>query len=363
MARTEAVRQFLEERGAEFDDSGRVAHFGDPDDEYQRIADGGLGLVDRGQRDTLVVHGPDAVPWLQGLVTNDLHELVEEGSGQRNAVINKTGRFVSDMRVLHIPELLVIDLEPGVLSGGLYSHLRGQIIREEVELTDRSEHAARIGVYGTAAATTLDSFADWSHPIAELGPFDGTWARRGGVDLIVQRMIWNELPGFELLFGADAAVDVHQQLEEHAGEVTWFGSNLFETLRIEAGVPRFGVELDDKVIPLEAGFDDAISFEKGCYLGQEIIARLDTRGTPAKLLRRIVLESDEPPQPTASIYAPGKEDGRSIGTLKSVVFSPKLGAAVGLGFVKRNHNDVGETVIVDGIEGTLKPLVDMTGLD
>lgn len=368
MGRTEQTRQLLEDRGAvwtEEDDREIVEDFGDPEREYRAVAHEGLGLIERGERDTLVVQGPEAVPWLQGLVTNDLHELADEGSGQRNAVTDKTGRFISDMRILHIPELLVVDLEAGTLDDGLWSHLKSQIILEDVELDKRSDQTARIGVYGEGAASVLKDLADWRHGLTDLSAFDGSWARWQGTDLIAQRMVWSEIPGFELTCGVGVAPRLIEALEDEAGEPEWFGRRTFETLRIESGVPRLGVELDDSVIPLEAGFYDAISFDKGCYLGQEIIARLDTRGTPAKKLRRVVLDSSDPedvPEVGAEIF-PDRDSDRSAGEIESAVWSPRLEAPVGLAFVKRNHNDVGTAVVVDEVDARLEDILDFDQFD
>ena len=364
MGRSKAAEEELNRRGAQWTtigDAKVVDHYGDPAAEYQAVVDGGLGLIERGERQTLVVHGEDAVPWLQGLVTSDLHDLIDEGNGQRSAVVNTTGRFVGEARLLHLPELLVADLEPGTLEGGLLSHLRGQIIREKVTLTDRSDTTWRLGIYGHKAAQILSNLADWEHDISDRPPFFGTWARWNFIDLIVQRVVWSDIPGFELSCAIEDATDVLEGLEEVAGEITLFGHQTFETLRIEAGVPRFGVELHDKVIPLEAYFDDAISFEKGCYLGQEIIARLDTLGTPAKMLRRLVIDGDEIPEPSTELY-PIDGGKRAVGTVESAVRSPKFDAPVALAFVKRGHNEVGKSVQVgeNGVEARLESVLEMT---
>jgi len=365
LSRTEETKQLLDERGARWTQRGGTAvvdDFGEPEAEYQSMVAGDLGLIERGERETLVISGPEAIPWLQGLVTNDLHDLVEPGSGQRNAVVNTTGRFIADPRVLHIPELLVADLEPGTLTGGLWSHLRGQIILEDVDLDDRSEATGRIGVYGRSAAQLLDDLADWERAVGDCAPFCGTWGRWNGHDLVVQRMVWNQWPTFEIFCDVGIVAQLLEALDRLGDEPTWFGDRVFENLRIEAGIPRFGVELDDKVIPLEAGFDDAIAYDKGCYLGQEIIARLDTRGTPAKILRRVIVDGDEVPTSESEILeADGGE--RSIGDVRSATYSSRLDAPVALAYVKRKYNELGNLVVIDGMEGTLEGLLAVEQLD
>ncbi len=363
MGRTEVTENFLQERGAEWtsdDELRRVDHYGDPDAEYEAVAQGGLAIMERGRRDTLVISGEDAVPWLQGLVTSDLHELVDEGNGQRTAFVNTTGRFVGEARVLHLPELLLLDMEPGTLDGGLYSHLRQHIILEKVNLDDRSDATARVGFFGERAAEVLERLADWKYPPGERPPFHGSWSRWSGRDLIVQRVVWSRLPGFEICCDVDTVVPLMEAIETLEGSLPLIGHRTFETMRIEDGVPRFGTELHDRVIPLEAHFDDAISYEKGCYLGQEIIARLDSRGIPAKLLRRVVLDGKEVPQPGTTVYS--VDDEKKIGHVESAAYSPRHDAPVALAFVKRNHNDIGNTVCIDDAEGRLQPLLDLTAL-
>ncbi len=358
MGRTKNLRDRLDGLGAHWSEEATyevVEHYGDPRGEYDAVGDGGLAIVERGERETLVVYGPDAIPWLQGLVTGDLHELVDEGNGQRNAWVNTTGRFVGEARLLHLPELLFFDLEAGTLGNGLMSHLRRHIILEDVTLDDRSDASARITLVGEPAAAALEELAEWQHDIAERPPFFGTWGRWKGEDLILQRQVWSDLPCFDVtcdVAAAEALIEALRQLDDGA---VMMGRQAFEILRIEAGVPRFGVELHEKVIPLEAAFDDAVAYDKGCYLGQEIIARLDTLGTPAKLLRRVILEGDDVPEPETEVF-PADGKGRKIGHVESAVMSPRFDAPLALAFVKRGHNDVGAQVRIGEAKGRLEAL-------
>ncbi len=364
MGRTEQTRKYLEERRASWsadEARRRVLHYGAPDAEYDAIVDDGLGIVERGARDTLVVHGDDTIPWLQGLVTNDLHDLHDEGSGHRNAFVNTTGRFVGEARILHLPQLLMLDLEAGTLNGGLYSHLRQHIIMEDVTLEDRSEATARIGVYGSQTASLLEKLTSWEHELSSRPPFYGSWSRWKGGDLIAQRVVWSRQPGFEISCAVETVVPLLDAIESIHGSLPLVGHEAFEALRIEDGIPRFGVELHDRVIPLETDFDDAIAYDKGCYLGQEIIARLDTRGIPAKRLRRVVLDGNTTPEPKTPVYSADGDD-KKIGHVESAAFSPRLDAPVALAFVKRNYNDIENTVRIDEIHGHLEPLMDLRDL-
>lgn len=329
-------------------------------DSYYNLLQTGLGLFDRTPRDTLVITGEDAVPWLQGLVTSDLIRLQEEGSGQRTSFVNTKGRFVGEARILHLPELLFLDLEAGALEGGLLSHLRRQIINEKVKLADRSAQTARIGVVGEHAATLLKEFGTWIGDLELLKPFCGTWGERDGEDLIVSRAMWSLEPYFELSF----PMERHDEFLEILGDLTTgiplLHPRTFEILRTEAGIPRYGVELHEKVIPLEAGYQDAIAYDKGCYLGQEIIARLDTLGTPARELRLVVLDGDEIPAAGTDVFVPDRD--KPVGTVESAVYSPHFEAPLAFAFVKRNFNDLDTEVLVLGQRGRLASLLDFTRL-
>lgn len=364
MGRSETTIERLEASGAQWTDLGEVQavdHYGDVQAEYMRVVEGGLGIIERGERETLIIGGDDAVPWLQGLVTSDIHALVDEGNGQRTSMVNTTGRFVGEARILHLPELLFLDLEPGTLQGGMWGHLRRHIILEKVKLDDRSAQTARLGVYGRDAAELLSEIATWVHPLADRPPFFGTWGSLDDMDLIAQRVVWFEQPGFEISCALDAVPRILDAIEKNRRHLPLFGRQAFEILRIEAGVPRFGQELHDKVIPLEAGFEDAIAFEKGCYLGQEIIARLDTLGTPAKMLRRLVFDGDKLPEKDTDLFDPEKAT-KKVGHIESAVHSFEFDAPVALAFIKRGFNDIDSRVVVDGMEGTIWPLLDIREL-
>ncbi|MFB6264622.1 MAG: folate-binding protein YgfZ [Bradymonadaceae bacterium] len=354
--RSDTFEQRLRDLGAEWVEleSGRVvSSFDDPDAGYWAVREGDVGLADRSERQTLAVAGEDAVEWLQGLVTNDLVDLVELGSGQWNFATDVNGRIVSDMRVLHLPDLLLLDLEPGTIESGLVDHLRQNIILEDVELDVRTGRTGRIGLYGASASDVIDAEATLEESAGALAPFDGTWGRLGGVGIVVRREPMTGEPGYELYFERSKSAEVWGRLEgSSAARIEPIGQRTVETLRIEAGTPRFGVELDDEIIPLEAGLRPFISFDKGCYVGQEIIARLDARGEPAKRLRTLVFEGGAAPGEGAEVRA----DDREVGEVRSSVWSPALRAPVALAYVGRRHHDFGTTVRVEGREATVRPL-------
>lgn len=356
MLRTETFRGRLDALGASWGvapgqtERQIVRDFGDPDAEYRAMRHEGAGLVDLSDRDTLVITGDDSVPWLQGLVTNDLLALAEEGSGQRTCIVNVNGRLIAAPRLLHVPEMLVVELGAG-LAAEVVAHLRHHVITEDVRLADRSAATARLGIFGPAAAEALDALAELERPAAELADYAGTWGAIGTAGAIVQHVPWTGGTGLLLSVDRQDAAAVWDALAADA-RVRPAGQDTLEMLRIEAGVARYGVELDAKIIPLEAGLDDSINFNKGCYLGQEIIARLDSRGQPAKLLRTLVFEGGAAPRSGAEIV----HEGKSVGEVRAAVWSPLAGAPIALGYVKRKHNALGTHVEVDGRQARVERL-------
>lgn len=331
-------------------------NFKDESARYQAVTNLGgepsaarTALVDLSSRDTLVIRGSDTIPWLQGLVTNDLFHLAREGAGQRSTSVNGKGRLLADLRLLHMPELLLADLEFGRLDSGYLSHLRRHIITEDVQLLDRSAATAKFGVFGPHAGAALDEIAHLQSSAADLAPYHGTWGTLADVDVVVQRCDWTGAPGLLICFPRLAQATIWETLMNVALPV---GQSTFETLRIEAGVVRFGAELTEKIIPLEAGLDDTVAYDKGCYLGQEIIARLDTLGTPARLLRTLVFEGGAAPSQGATLLS----EGRKAGFIASSTWSPRLNAPIALAYVKRKYNAIGHTVQVEGRACTVQAL-------
>ena len=360
MTRTTALRQLLDAHGARWGSFGEaevVADFGDAAAEYDAIRAGGLGLVDRSERETVVATGAEVVQLIQGLVTSDVYALADEGSGQRSCAVGTTGRILGDYRFLHVPDLFLIDLEPGALADGAIGHFRAAVMREDARFTDRSAATARLGLYGEPAVELLRDLGELAHDPGGRGDYDGSWGRLGGHEIIAQRLPWLGTPGFELSMAADAAADVWRAILEAAPDTRPFGNTAFEAMRVEAGIPRYFVELDAKVIPLEAGLDAHISYDKGCYMGQEIIARLDTRGTPARLLRTLVLEADRLPEPGDPVH----DGDKKVGEIRSAAFSGRLERPIALAFVKRDHNAIDQALEVHSGDDRLPARVERLG--
>ena len=284
------------------------------------------GVLDRSDRGKLALTGADARPFLQGQVTNDVESLVP-GSGCYAAFLTPKGKMLGDLRLLDTGDELLLDTERVALQD-LFNMIRRFSIGYRVELHKRTLERSLLSLIGPAADELLQLAATApAEPRTPCAPADTECAhvlrRIGRTDV---RLIRTDI-GVDLLFAAGALDEVRGALlDAGAAPVEEAAA---ECLRVERGRPRYGVDLDDGVIPQEAGLNErAVSFTKGCYVGQETVARLFYRGKPNRHLRGL-----RSPRP----LAPGTElvyDGRAVGTVTSAAMSPRFGP-IALALVRR----------------------------
>jgi len=293
-------------------------------------------MVDRSARGKILVSGPDAAEYLQGQLTNDV-EALAEGEGCYAALLDRKGHLQSDMRVLHLPDGLWLDIEPGPAPAVL-SHLRTYSIGREVEIADVTEEWAILALVGPRAA--------------ELAGFEGLrpqYAQR------IRRWQEIEVLGVATALGVDLIVragdaDRLRGLALAAGVVE-VGEEAAEIVRIESGTPRFGADMSAETMPAEAGIvDAAVSFTKGCYIGQEPVARLHYKGRPNRQLRG--LELSAPAEAGAEL----RLGDRTVGRIGSSCVSPARGP-IALAIVRREAEPGAELAV--GEAGVTARVVDL----
>lgn len=297
-----------------------------------RILVEGAGRIGRSDRAALRLGGADRVSFLQALVSNDLAAL-ESGHGVYATWLTPQGRMITDLRVYARPDGLLLDV-PSELAGELAERLDQLIFAEDVQVADASAGLALVTVLGAGAAAVVSRVA--VEPVIA-APVD---------DLA--------MPAFDVWIPAAEVDSLTRDLDE-AG-VAQISPELFEAMRIEAGRPRFGVDMTTDTIPLEAGLlDRAISTSKGCYVGQEVIIRVLHRGG-GRVARRLVrlafdpVSGELPPAGAALIFSEGKETGR----LTSVARSPDGERGIALAYVRREVADAGGTVQIETPAGRLE---------
>jgi folate-binding protein YgfZ len=272
-------------------------------DGYKAVTSNG-GVVRRADRGVLAVSGADRAAWLQGLLTNDV-EALKDGEVRYSAYLTPQGRMTSDMHVTARGNRILLDV-PLTLAATLRDKLDGLIFSEDAQVTDES---ARLSVW--------------------------TVIRRDAFVTVIDESLPDEFAGL---------VEINL--------------DTFEVIRIERGVPRFLADMNDDTIPLEAGIEDrAISFTKGCYVGQEVIVRVTHRGggRVAKKLVKWIADpgADIVPLPDSRIFSFDKD----IGRVTSAAFSPNVNRVVGLGYVHRDFTESGTDVTVMWNDSRIKAVV------
>ncbi|MEJ7783338.1 MAG: folate-binding protein [Solirubrobacteraceae bacterium] len=273
------------------------------------------GLLDRSERGKLALTGEDRKAFLNGQVTNDV-EALEPGQGCYAAFLTPKGKMLGDLRILDTPDELLLDTERVALQG-LFDLVRRFSIGHEVQLHKRTLESGLLSLIGSGARSVAGAAelpeAEHSHIAAQIAEHPVRLiATDAGVDVLCSAR------DTETVATALRAAGAEPMDEAYA-----------EILRVERGRPRYGVDLDDSVIPQEAGLNErAVSFTKGCYVGQETVARLHWRGKPNRHLRGVRLVAP------AQAGTPLTLEGKEVGRLTSVVVSPRLGP-VALALVRR----------------------------
>jgi folate-binding protein YgfZ len=294
--------------------------------EYELLTEA-AGLVDRSERAKFVVRGGEAVDFLQGQVSNDV-EALSPGTGCYATVLNHKGKLRTDLRILRGEDFLWLDTE-AVGHPVLRHMLATYTLGRDVQWEDLTEDHAILSLIGPGAGELADNPppAD-EHSFTDSG--NGLWVR---TDL-----------GIDVLCGLGRAEELRAELgvEEVSIEAA-------ECVRIESGRPRLGVDMDAETMPQEAGINErAVDFEKGCYVGQETVARLHWRGKPNRHLRGLRLS--EPVERRTDILLGDKVVGR----VSSVCVSPRFGP-IALALVRREASP-GDTVRVGGTEAEVVEL-------
>jgi folate-binding protein YgfZ len=343
-------------------------------DQYDAVRTA-AGLIDRSDRGKIALAGRDRASYLQGLLTNDIAALAP-GAGCYAAYLTPQGRMIADMRAIELGDRIVLDVDPR-LKEMLLNRLDQFIFAEQVKLQDLSALWAEPSVHGPRSAAVVaaaigalgmrpaEGVAGTMREAADLSTLaeyhHATFKSGERFAIVVATRETGEM-GFDLYVAREELASVTDQLRAH-GAVD-IGRETFDVLRIEAGRPLFGVDMDEETLPLEAGIEDrAISLTKGCYVGQEVIIRVLHRGH-GRVARRLVGlslgtgsdgERDLPP-PDAALMS----GDRAAGRVTSAAFSPRMRRAIALGYVYRDFTAPGtELTIVHGdrrVPATVVPL-------
>ncbi|HKZ02877.1 MAG TPA: aminomethyltransferase family protein [Pyrinomonadaceae bacterium] len=329
------MSEAVEQQQSTPNDVGRKlpSSYGNPGAEYAAVRSGGAGLLDLSGRGRVRVSGSEAISFLNGLITNDMKTL-DEGRWMPAIFPNVQGRFIASVRVMRlrnekgdkgdVPNFL-LDTEPET-HNQLLKSIERFTLAGDFHVSDLTIDTTHFSVQGR---NSIECLRDLGVPGEIHQGRSVATVTLNGSNLTLVHSTHTGEDGYDLIIDKSQGPSVWEMLVARGAKPV--GSDALETLRIEAGIPRYSVDIDESMVVSETNLDEAVSFTKGCYVGQEIIARIRYRGHVAKKLTGLVLdERREIPRGTRLTSADGKE----VGNVTSSTFSPALERTIGLALIR-----------------------------
>ena len=333
----------LNARFAEVNGTEVVEHYGAALAEHAALREA-AGVLDLSFRSRLCLTGADRKKFLHGQVTNDVNRL-NIGEGCYAALVNAKGKMQSDLNIYLLENEILLDFEPGY-GAAVAQRLEKFIIADDVQVVDVASHYGLLSVQGPKAEEVIrqvqSGFTLPEKPMNFVSRKDAVLG-----EIYVMNLPRTGSVGSDLFVPTSALGALMDQLVAavKAAGGRACGWQALEMARIEAGIPRFGADMDESNLAPETGIEDlAISYAKGCYIGQEVIARIRTYGQVARALRGLRLASDARllPQKGDKLF----RDGKEIGYVTSALASPAFKANIALAYVRREHNQAGAELLV-----------------
>jgi len=320
------------------------ASYGDELFEYAAVRERGAGVIDLSPRGRYQVRGAEAVQFLNGLITNDMKTLAEN-QWMPAVFPNVQGRLLAYVRVVRIRDGFLIDTE-GASQETVLKTIQRFTLAGDFHVTDLTKRTALLSVQGKQASEIVGSvLGETPLGLSRNGVVEIEWQQKS---LTVLRATHTAEDGFDIVVSAEKATPLLDTFV-HAGARP-VGYEALNRLRIEAGVPRYAIDMDETNVVTETGLDEAVSYTKGCYIGQEIIARIKYRGHVAKKLVGVFFERAMKIDKDAKIKS---ADDKEIGRITSNTLSPHLGCPIALGYVKYDYLAPDTEVMVTSSHGDL----------
>jgi len=314
------------------------AHYGDPLREYRAIRRG-LALADLSYQGLWRVTGDDHTTFLKGLISNDLPK-AESHLGTRACLLTAKGKILSDFFLYPLFEGLLMELEYGNAEKTKADFMRFRL-RSKVEM--KSPGWGRVLVSGPNAQQFLEEYL--GEKLAVLGEKSVYEKEINGERIICIKRSMTGETDFHLYIANEGLESLWESLMSHGAEweIQPVGQDALEICRVEAGKPRYGIDMNEETIPVEAGIQgEVISYTKGCFPGQEVIARLKTYGHVNRQLSGLILDGETLPKPGAAVF----QGEKTVGWLCSVVRSPFVGKIIAMGYLRREVLSPGTALTV-----------------
>ncbi|GJM16383.1 MAG: aminomethyltransferase [Thermodesulfobacteriota bacterium] len=334
--------------GASFEDSSGWTvprDYGDKLSEYESVRNN-VGIIDLSSRGKLRLSGKDHLKFLQGMLSNDVMKL-QEGKGMYATILTVKGRMISDMKVYKQTESVFLDLEPE-LNHKVSELLTKFRLSYKANIEDVTDTVGLISLQGPNSKKLLEKLLD--EKISEMQEYDSFKSDFQGSEITVVLLNRTGEEGFDLYIDNESLRPLWTELINKGEELNIkpVGYDAFNTLRIEAGIPSYNVDMDENNIPIEAGLWTALDFEKGCYVGQEVVARIKWRGHVNWHLVAFKCDGDKIPNPGDEIF----NDDKKVGRVTSSTYSPKLKQPICLGYVRRELKDSGTMLSIKRSESS-----------
>lgn len=304
--------------------------------EYKAVRESGAGLFDFPNRGLIEVSGGEAVQFLNGMLTNDIAKL-SENSWMLAAFPNVQGRLLAFVRVLKIGDKFLFDTEAATREK-VFNNLFRFTFAGDFKARDLSEELNLLSIQGKRA----EEFAAKVFGSAPAAKSEVQHLKFQNEIVFTIRATHVAENSFDLFAPANLIQDLSKEFE-NAGAMK-ISDETREVLRVEAGIPLYGVDMDETTVVLETGLDDAVSFTKGCYIGQEVIIRIHHRGHVAKKLAGLIF--DEPADVAHGAELKSSE-GKNAGRVTSVAFSPALNKQIALAYVRYDFLQPGTELSVN----------------
>jgi len=291
-------------------------------EEYNSVRGSGAGILDFPNRGLIEVSGAEAIQFLNGLITNDVKKL-ENNRWMLAAFPNVQGRLLAFARVLKIGDKFLFDTEAETRDK-VFQNLFRFTFAGDFKVNDLSNDFSLISLQGKLAEKIHSEFFK-----VKISKSEVVEAEFGDEQVLMIRATHTAENGFDFI--APKAVLENLSNEFLGLGAVKIGDATREVLRIEASLPKYGTDVDESTVVLESNLDEAVSFQKGCYVGQEIIARIHFRGHVAKKLTGLILDGNDSIAPNETLKS---AEGKAAGRITSTVFSPALQKQIALGFVR-----------------------------
>ncbi len=334
--------------GGVFNDQSLPKHYGHPIEEYEAVRES-VGLIDLSFRDKLKITGKDQCTFLQGMITNDIVGC-KVGEGVYAAILTVKGKMLCDMKIYKNDNHLFLDLEPG-LGEKVTEILMRHKFMAEIEIENIADTFSLFSLHGPKAKGLIEEVLNMTIP--DLSEYAHLTHEKDGAEVFIVRANRTGEEGYDIYIPSTNAQSYWDSFtqEGKAHQLKVFGLDAMEILRIEAGIPIYGVDMTEETNPFEARLDHALHFNKGCYVGQETIARMKWQGHANWFLMGYELEGEDCPATGDPMFNKDKK----VGTISSSIYSPILKKVIAMGRLRKECKEPGTRLTLE-TNGDKKPI-------